>query len=204
MCEGETEEISIRHFVRRQWEADGLSAVGLHPINLGGKLEDIFAYVPRYRLDSRVVAVFTVIDLYGMNRVRHGQHDELADKVARVKHWLRDGVDASLSSYFHPHVSVHEVEAWVLAEGECLARRLKDSSISPESNAEGLDFINPPSRRIDALCRSHRHGDGFHKINDGTPLFKCLQFGPVYGNCRYFREFYDDIKSVGQLSAKPS
>lgn len=34
LCEGDTEEIAIKHFVRRQWEADGLRAIGLHPINL--------------------------------------------------------------------------------------------------------------------------------------------------------------------------
>jgi hypothetical protein len=63
LCEGDTEEIAIKHFIRRQWEADGLRAIGLHPINLNGKLEDVFAYVPRYRRDSQVIAVFTIIDL---------------------------------------------------------------------------------------------------------------------------------------------
>jgi len=70
LCEGDTEEIALRHFIRRQWETDGLRTIGLHPINLNGKLEEVFSYVPRYRLDSQVIAVFTLIDLYGMDRVQ--------------------------------------------------------------------------------------------------------------------------------------
>jgi hypothetical protein len=32
-CEGDTAEIAIKHSISRQWEADGLRAIGLHPIN---------------------------------------------------------------------------------------------------------------------------------------------------------------------------
>jgi hypothetical protein len=101
--------------------------------------------------------------------------------------------------FFYPHVSVHEVEAWLLAEGECLAKRLKDAKIQPNPNAETLNFDNPPSKRIDNLFKHHRYNDGYHKINDGIALFKCLQFGSVYKTCQYFREFYDELKTVGQV-----
>jgi len=198
LCEGDTEEIAIKYFIRRQWEADNLRAIGLHPINLNGKLEDVFAYVPRYRRDSQVIAVFTLIDLYGMNRVQHGLQDGLADKVARVKTWLRNDFEADYGDFFYPHVSVHEVETWLLAEGECLAKRLKDAKIQPNPNAEAQNFDNPPSRRIDNLFKHHRRNDGYHKINDGIALFKCLQFEPVFKSCQYFREFYNGLKSVAQ------
>ncbi len=198
LCEGDTEEIAIRHFVRRQWEADSLSAVGLHPINLNGKLEDIFDYAPRYARDAQVVAVFALVDLYGMNRVKHDDLDDLDAKVARVTRWLNDGLPAGLRQCLHPHVSVHEVEAWLLAEGKCLALRLRDNSIEPDPQAEVRNFLEPPSRRLDALFKSHRQGDGYRKIKDGTPLWKCADFAIVYKMCRYFRLFYDDLKAVAQ------
>lgn len=113
-----------------------MRATGLHPINLDGKLEDVFSYVPRYRRDSQVIAVFTFIDLYGMNRVQHSSNDSLSDKVIRVKTWLRKDFGSDYMDFFYPHVSVHEVEAWLLAEGECLAKRLKDAKIQPNPNAE--------------------------------------------------------------------
>jgi len=202
LCEGDTEEIAVKHFIRRQWETDGLRTIGLHPINLNGKLEDVFAYVPRYRRDSQVIAVFTLIDLYGMNRVRHAPHDHLADKVVRVKSWLRGDLESSYPDFFYPHVSVHEVEAWLLAEGECLAKRLKDTKIQPNPNAETQNFDNHPSKRVDNLFKQHRRGDGYHKINDSATLFKTLRFEPVYKTCRYFREFYEELKSAGQAILK--
>jgi len=201
LCEGDTEEIAVRHFIRRQWEMDGLKAIGLQPIDLRAKLEDVVDYVPRYRRDPRVIAVFTLIDLYGMNRVQHSIHDGLADKIGRVKTWLRNEFENDLVSFFYPHVAVHEVEAWLLAEGRCVAKRLKDSKIQSDPNAETKNFIDHPSKLIDSLFKSRR-GDGYHKTNDGTPLFKCLQFELVYDTCQYFREFYDELKSVGQLALK--
>ncbi|MBI3764814.1 MAG: DUF4276 family protein [Chloroflexi bacterium] len=201
LCEGETEEIAIRYFVKRQWEADGLNSIGIHPIDLRAKLEDVFSYVPRYRLDPHVVAVFTIVDLYGMNRVQHDIDDDMAAKVNRVKTWLRDEFGPAFEGFFYPHVSVHEVEAWLLAEGNCLAKRLKDSGIKPDRYAESRNLDDPPSKRISKLFRNRR-GDGYGKTNDGTPLFKCVQFGPVYDTCQHFREFYNQLKAVGQAALK--
>jgi len=194
LCKGRTEEIAVKHFISRQWEADGLKAVGLLPINLKGKLKDIFEYVPLYHRDPKFIAVFTLIDLCGMSRVQHNRDDELFEKVARVKNWLQDDFEPI---FFRPHLSVHEIEAWLLAEGDCLAKRLKDTNIKPDRNAETKNFDNPPHRRIEALFKS-RHHDDYHKINDGTLLFQCLQFQPVYDTCQYFREFYNELKSVGR------
>ena len=105
LCEGDTEEIAVKHFIRRQWDAEGLRAIGLHPINIGGKLEDVFAYVPRYRRDPQVIAVFTLVDLYGMNRVQHDSQDTLADKVARVKAWLRANLGSVYTDFPSPCLS---------------------------------------------------------------------------------------------------
>lgn len=199
LCEGDTEELAVKHFIRRQWDADGLKAIGLRPIILNGKLEDVFDYVPRYKRDPKIIAVFTLIDLYGMNRVVHGNNDELPHKVARVKKWLRDGFEAEFNGFFFPHVSVHEVEAWILAEGVCLAHRLNDLALRPDPYAEGKNFTQYPSRIIDNLFKNHR-GYGYNKITDSTALFKCLQFQPVYNTCRHFQEFYDELKLLGQTA----
>ena len=97
---------------------------------------------------------------------------------------------------FFPHASVHETEAWILAEGTALAKRLRDPGIRPEPDAELRNFHNPPSKRINDLFLSRRSKDRYHKIVDGGPLFAALQFEPVYRSCRYFRAFYDELKTV--------
>lgn len=197
LCEGDTEEIGIKHFLKRQWDRDGLASVGLHPINLNGKLEDIFSFVPLYRQTDAVIAVFTLIDLYGMTRVTHGTYDDISTKVQTVKNWLRNGLDTDFSGFFYPHLCVHETEAWFLAEGRCLGRRLNDPNLTPEPSAELQNFGNHPSLRINRLFKSRR-GSSYHKINDAIALFKCLEFEPVYSTCTYFRSFYDELVSSGR------
>ncbi|MGB2987351.1 MAG: DUF4276 family protein [Phycisphaerae bacterium] len=192
LCEGDTEEHCVKHFLRRLFDNEGLKSVGLHPVNLGGHLEDVFEYVPRYRRDHRVIGVFTLIDLYGMSRVTHSYQDTLDKKVERVREWLRNGVLDVADDFFHPHVCVHEIEAWFLAEGEALRRRLRATRLDPLDNAEELDFDNPPKNRVTLLFRQHL-GRRYEENNDGQPLFKALAHSALYERCRYYREFYDDL-----------
>ena len=118
LCEGETEELAVERFIARQWKADGFGAVSLGHRNFGGNLNKVGPFACN-SLDNRdVLAVFTLVDLYGMNLVIDPPDDELDAKVERLKTWLRTKVGRHRRAQdFFPHVSVHEVEAWILAEG---------------------------------------------------------------------------------------
>jgi len=193
LCEGKTEMIAVEHFVKRCWNAEDLRSIALHPINLKAKLDDVFGSVVRFRKDPKVIAIFTLIDLYGMNRVVRKSDSALEEKVEAVRAWLRDGVDANLRGFFHPHVSVHEVEAWLLADGKCI-----DKSVMPDPNAENKNFENPPKARVDKVLKRLRKGDGYGEVRDGTSMFKKARFDVVYRSCSYFKGFYDDLKNVAQ------
>jgi hypothetical protein len=165
-------------------------------VNLSGKLQHVGVKAKLFLDDQDICAVFTLVDLYGMDRVSHDSNDSLQAKVARVKNWLSRQVDHPRKDDFFPHVSVHETEAWILAEGLALGKRVGDVAIEPENNAEPKNFQRPPSKRLHELFRSRRHGDGYHKISDGVPLYKALQFDRVYKSCPYFAAFYDNLKSA--------
>ena len=194
LCEGDTEELAVRYFVARQWKADGLGSVGLSLRNLQGNLNKIGPFARNCLDETDVVAVFTLVDLYGMNRVDHPAGDNVDAKVARVKVWLCDQVKhRRCPPDFFPHVSVHEVEAWILAEGDALSKRLNDPRISPEPDAELKNFLRPPKKRLNELFwRSKK--TRYAETLDGQPLFSKMEFQPVYDSCRYFREFYDSLK----------
>lgn len=201
LCEGDTEEIAINHFVRRQWEVAGLSEIGLDPINLDGKLENVAKYARRYLQDPNIIAVFTLVDLYGMGRVQHKLDDDLVQKAQNVKAWFSEKLEdlpAEMSHRFHPHVAVHEIEAWLLADGQCLAKRLKSKAIKPDPHAETRNFEKPPSQRLKNLFKKHGRSN-YYKLKDGTPLFKDVNFDAVYASCLYFKAFYDDLIFVAQL-----
>lgn len=188
----------MRYFVRRRWQDDGLASVGLRPVNLFGKLEDASSFAAGYLDDQQVLSVFTLIDLAGMNRVRHRLNDALEVKVERVRDWLRARLIHPRQADFHPHVSVHEVEAWILAEGVALSQRLRDPSIAPDPKAEVKDFQNPPSKQISELFLRSKEKRRYQKIEDGERLFSRMEFQTVYDSCQYFRKFYDDLKAAAR------
>jgi hypothetical protein len=191
LCEGDTEELAIRHFVARQWEKDGLSLVGLHHRWLPPR--KIGPFARNYLDNPDVLAVFTLVDLYGMNLISHRPNDDLDTKVKRVQAWFRDQVEQhSRARDFHPHLSVHEVEAWILAEGDALSRRLKDPRIRQDPNAESKNFQRPPKKLLNELFWRNRK-TRYEEITDGQPLFSKMSFQPVYNSCPYFRKFYDDL-----------
>ena len=195
LCEGDTEELAVRHFIARQWTNEGRNAIGLHPINLRGRLQDVPIKAAMFLDEHDVLGVLTLVDLYGMDRVTHHGDDELEEKIRRVSTWLANGLRHPRSAVFFPQLSVHDTEALILAEGAALASRLGDPNIRPDPNAELKDFGRPPQKLIHDLFVS-RKGDRYHKIKDGTPLFARLEFEPVYQTCRYFRPFYDALRTL--------
>lgn len=203
LCEGDTEELAVRHFIARQWQTDNLGPVGLKRINLHGKLENVGKFARLYLDEQDVLAVFTLVDLQGMTRVIHSPNDNLEAKIERVREWLRARVTHARARQFSPHVCVHQTEAWMLAEGHALARRLKDPAIEPDPNAELKNFQNPPSDRLNELFL-RRRSSRYNKISDGQPLFAAMQFDPVYSSCRHFREFYDDLRALASTSPSSS
>jgi hypothetical protein len=197
LCEGDTEELAVRHFIARQWKSDGFGSVGLKPTNLDGKLQNVGKFANLSLDEQDVVAVFALIDLQGMNRVDHQPQDNLERKIQQVRRWLSAQVNHTRADQFLPHVCVHQTEAWVLAEGRALATRLPESKIEPDLNAEIKNFANPPSKRLNELFLKYKKRR-YNKIADGTPLFTSMRFAPVYDSCRYFQAFYDDLRAAGR------
>jgi hypothetical protein len=197
LCEGDTEELAVNQFLRRQLAEESLQATGLQAINLNGKVQDASVKAALYLDDPNVIAVFTLIDLYGMDRVNHHHSDSLDQKVTRVRDWLRSGLSSKRLADFFPHVAVHETESWFLADGQALAQRLGDQGIGPDPQAELKNFQRPPSKKVNELFLS-RKSDRYQKIRDGRPLFAAIQFERVYKACPYFRVFFDDLRSVAR------
>ena len=197
LCEGDTEELAVRHFIAPQWISEGRGSVGLRSINLDGKLDKGGKFAGGYLDEQEVLAVFTLVDLQGMTKVAHQNEDSLQTRIQRVRDWLCAQVNHARANLFFPHVCVHQTEAWILAEGHALAARLGDPDIRPDPNAELKNFQSPPSQRLNELFLRFKKRR-YNKKSDGTPLFKAMGFPPVYNSCQYFRELYDDLKAVGQ------
>ena len=145
LCEGDTEELAVRHFILPQWNSEGFGAVGLKCINLDGKIEKLGKFAGGYLDDQEVLAVFTLVNLQGMTKVTHQHTDTLETNIRRVRDWLRAQVNHARANRYFPHVCVHQTEAWILAEGHALSARLGNPNIGPDLRAEFKNFQNPPS-----------------------------------------------------------
>jgi hypothetical protein len=196
LCEGDTEELAVNNFVRRQWREEKRESIGLKPVNLNGKLEDAGGFARNYLEDEEVLSAFTLIDLLRMNRVTYQANDPIEGKVARVRAWLRDRLIHPRQNDFFPHVSVHEVEAWILAEGTALSQRV-GAIIAPDEKAEERNSQRSPAQRINELFLRQKK-TRYRKTIDGKWLFAKMSFKPVYDSCPYFQKFYDDLRSVGR------
>lgn len=199
--EGAVEKNAVDLFIRPQWEKDGLQEISLKPIDLKGKLEDIKDFAEEYyatRARQNVIAVFTLVDLYGAEQVKHKPDDELDAKVKRLRKWLTDLADIKAEKFYRPHISVHEIEALFLAEGKSLKARLNNANIKPARNAEALNFARPPAQRVHEYYQRNGFKSGYErqKTTESAWLFKRLDFADVYKTCDYFRAFYDELKKA--------
>ena len=100
LCEGDTEELAVRHFIAPHWMSEGFGPVGLKSINLDAKLDKAGKFAGGYLDDQEVLAVFTLVDLQGMTRVAHQHEDSLETKIQRVRDWLRAQVNHARAGQF--------------------------------------------------------------------------------------------------------
>jgi len=182
--------------------SDGLHHAGLKSINLRAKLEDIGPFVKRYAQEPENRAVFTLVDLYEMTRVDHPPTDCLEDKVARVLQWLNSQARGIPSDFYYPHIAVHDIEAWILAEGAALAKRLHAPSLQPDPEAERKDFANPPKRRLNEMFRKHLRRR-YEENRDARALFSAVDPAVIHKTCHHYRLLYDDLSKVARSVCSP-
>jgi hypothetical protein len=143
-----------------------------------------------------VVAVFALIDLKGASVIYPEHITSYTDKGKFLKDFLREFLSGSPEvDKFFPHIAVHEIEAWILADEIAVANYLEISKISYDF-PEAVDFNRPPSYILGDLFRSKRLI--YRKTVHGPELFKSVNLDTVYNKCPHFKAFFDDLVKVGR------
>jgi hypothetical protein len=174
LVEGQTEEIIVNNVISPYLSGDGLDvttsilktkqSAGSSPAYRGGVSS--WAKISReIRLllgDTSTTLLTTLIDYYGFPDDAPGMADRpIGSPYARVEYVESSLAGAVDSGRFLPHLVLHEIEAWVLAdcsrladlmgnsnEIAQLARVVADGS-GPEMVNDGIDTA--PSKRIKAI-----------------------------------------------------
>lgn len=191
LCEGDTEENAIRYFIRPQWDKiDDLKSIALDYKTI--KPKDIHKQTKLLIENNDCNVVFILFDLYGFQQELKG--NSFKEKRKYIIDKLK--TNSEYANLFFPHFAIHEIESWILTDGDALSAYLK-SRVAGENNAEEIDFDNYPSKRLNYLFLKLKKRR-YYKNTDSTALFKKLDFKKVYDNCHYFRTFYDELKNVGE------
>ena len=197
LCEGDTEFNAVEYFIRPQWERDNLTSVGLKPVNLRGNIEKIFRIVQIYDIEKHTKAIFTLIDLYGLKKNMYNLSDETRLKVEKLIKWLKDEFEEGILDKFHPHLAVHETEAWFLAEEKVLSKML-GTKIKRFSNPESINFEDHPSKRLNKLFLKNlqrRYIKG-GLYGDDRKMFENMILEKTAEKCPYLKAFYNDLKTT--------
>jgi len=143
-----------------------------------------------------VLAVFALIDLKG-SRVDYPPN--ITSYTNRAK-FLKEHLKKFLSGLpesdrFYPHVAVHDIEAWILADKDAVAKYLKTSTIAYKADVpESIDFNRPPSYILKDLFRDKELV--YRKTVHGPDLFRTVNIDIVYNKCPHFKDFIDDLLKV--------
>jgi hypothetical protein len=144
-----------------------------------------------------VLAVFALIDLKGSETiVNYPSNITYEEKATLAKEHFEKFLSGSPeSNKFYPHVAVHDIEAWILADKDAVANYFKKSTISYNANfPEAIDFGRPPSYILKGLFGDK--GLAYRKTVHDPELFKEVNLDTVYNKCPHFKDFIDDLLKV--------
>jgi len=151
--------------------------------------------------DSRAV-VFSLCDLYQPDFDFPRGCDSRDERADSLKTHLKELVEQRFRPQFHPHLAVHEIEAWLFADRDLL-RRYRINP--PAGDPEALDFgeQSHPQARLRELWRvaSKR---GYRKVTDGVRLFEQVSIPALLDGCAYFRRMVADLESALALEGSAS
>jgi hypothetical protein len=94
------------------------------------------------------------------------------------------------------HVVVHEVEAWILADEQVLAQKLKIKNPPHWDKPEAVNDMKPPAKILEELFRTRSPlKKRYSKYKDGVDLLQKADWQKVYAKCPTFKQLADDLRT---------
>lgn len=113
------------------------------------------------------------------------------DAKAKMSTWVGS------NARFHPHVALHEFEAWLLPFWPKIQRLAGHNRTAPGGSPEAVNHDNPPSRRIAEIFRIGSRGRCYVKTRDAK---KILQNEDLVRSIRICPEFKAFVNKILHLS----
>lgn len=201
MVEGWTEkERVLRDFLKRWLDPQLPQPVGLRAVRFEGNsdyLDGIADKTEMYLAEDDVIAVFGLLDLYGLPSqiaATYPRDAELDEKIARARRYITNLIAEPCRDHFRQHFAVHETEAWLFSDPTIFPQAIRLPANYTE-RPEAIDFDEPPAQKLDQLWKKSC-GRGYKKTTRARNLFPCLDPALVYDKCPNFKRMMDEMHDL--------
>lgn len=111
--------------------------------------------------------------------------------AAEAKKKMRDWVGPEKK--FHPHVALHDFEAWLLPYWERITKLTGTNRKAPRGSPEKVNHDNPPSRLLEEVFRTGSKKIGYVKARDAGRILKGQDLCLAIDACPELKAFVDRI-----------
>jgi hypothetical protein len=94
---------------------------------------------------------------------------------------------------FHPHVALHDFEAWLLPYWEKIQRLTGSNRRRPGRNPERIDHGNPPAHRLAEVFRTGPRTESYIKTRDAPRILRGEDLSVALSACPELKSFVDTI-----------
>jgi hypothetical protein len=150
-----------------------------------------------FELRSGAQVLFCLVDYYHYPLQEATKNLPLEQRVNAIKSDLARRIDGSRRSLVQCHVVIHEVEAWILADEQILAQKLKIKKLPQWDKPETVNDMKPPAQVLEELFRT-RLKRRYDKYKDGVDLLGKIDNQKVYAKCPTFKKLVDDLRTQCQ------
>jgi uncharacterized protein DUF4276 len=136
-------------------------------------------------------AVIALTDVYTGTQ----DFNDAADAKARMRGWVGQ------NDRFHPHVALHDFEAWLLPYWAEIQKVAGHNKTAPPGPPESVDRNRPPSYHIKEIFRIGSCRDDYAKIRDANRILRGKDLTVAAAQCPELRAFLNTILELcgGQL-----
>ena len=166
MVEGKTEDVFKSHllsFLKKRIPENNMPRVSFNRFD--GRIptgEKLRRRVNLYLADRNPADhVIALTDVYTGTR----EFADAADAKNKMRTWV------GVNPRFHPHVALHDFEAWLLPYWNEIQRLSGSNRASPGAQPEHINHQNPPSHRIQEAFRTGK-GGSYVKARDALSILK--------------------------------
>ena len=97
---------------------------------------------------------------------------------------------------FHPHVALHDFEAWLLPYWSDILKLAKHNRTAPGGNPESVNHNKPPAHRIRELFEVGGCRDSYVKTRDAGRILRGKDLSIAISQCAELKAFVNTILSA--------